>query len=106
MTRALVDGLEMFQLKCWSLVVHWDAVPENKCPLPVVIVDIQQPEPYRVQSRLQSVCISLELNEPPQNLYFLNTTSLDTTRVVENITLMVGKLKLVVDFVFAALAQG
>jgi len=72
----------------------------------VAIVGTQQPEPYRVYSRLQSVCTSLELNEPPQKLYLLNTTRLDTTRIVEDITLVVGEVKLVVDFVVATLTQG
>ncbi len=47
--RALVNVLEMFQLKRWSLVVHRNAVPENKLPsLLVVFVNTQEPEPYRV----------------------------------------------------------
>jgi hypothetical protein len=56
-----------------------------------------------MQSVLQSPFSALVSNEFLQNCEFLRATRLDSTRIVKNITLVIGEHKLVVDGVFASL---
>jgi hypothetical protein len=77
-------------LKIWSSVV--------------VIVNTRESKPYRMQSLLQLFFSALASNKFLQNFEFLRATRLDSTRIVKNITVMVGEYKLVVDPMFASLA--
>ena len=47
---------------------------------------------------------TLASNELLYNLEFLCATRFDTTRIVKNVTLMIGEHKFVVDLVLASLA--
>ena len=60
-------------------------------------------KPYRMQSVFQSPFSTLALNEFVQNFEFVCATRFDSARIVENITLMIGEHKFVVDAVFASL---
>ncbi len=71
----------------------------------VIIVNLKQPEPYRVKSGLQSGFTSLALNEFLQNVYFPGRTALDATGIVKHISRMVREHKFVIDIVLATLTQ-
>ena len=57
-----------------------------------------------MQSVSQSLFSTLASNEFLQNPEFLYTTRLNSARIVENVSLMIGEHKLVVDGVLASLA--
>jgi hypothetical protein len=67
------------------------------------MVNTQESKPYHMQSVSQSLFSTLASNEFLQNFEFLCATRLDSTRIVKNITLVIGEHKLVVDPVFASL---
>ncbi|SRR6266404_6404707 len=71
----------------------------------VIVVNTKQPEPYRMQSGLQSACTSLALNEFFQNDYFLCPTALDASGIMKNISRMVREHKFIIDIVLATLTQ-
>ena len=48
---------------------------------------------------------ALALNEFFQNFKFLRATGFNATRVMENVTLMIGEHKFVIDTVLASLAS-
>ena len=61
-------------------------------------------KPYRMQSTAQYPFSTLASNEFLQNSEFICATRLDSPRIVENETRMLGKHKFVVDIVLASLA--
>ena len=69
-----------------------------------VTVNSRESKPYRVQSVSQSLVSTLASNEFLQNPEFLYATRFDSTRFVENVTLMIGEHKFVVDAVLASLS--
>jgi hypothetical protein len=56
-----------------------------------------------MQFVLQSSLATLALNEFFQNLEFFDATRLDSTRIVKDVTRMIGEHKFIVDGVLASL---
>jgi hypothetical protein len=58
-----------------------------------------------MQFVFQSFLATLAMNELFQNLEFLCATRLDSTRIVKNVTHMIGEHKFIVDGVLASLTE-
>ena len=91
-----------FQVEPWSSVVHWDAEPQMG-PSVVIIVIIRESKPYSMYSVSQSLFSTLASNEFPQNFEFICATRLDSTRIVKNVTRVIGEHKFVIDCMLASL---
>ena len=87
------------------MAVHWDAVP-NAMTITgwsAVAVVKREPKPYCMQFVSQSFLATLALNEFFQNLEFFYATRLDSARIVEDVTRMIGEHKFIIDGVLASL---
>ena len=70
-----------------------------------MIVKGRDSKPNGMQSITQLLFATFVLNEFLQNPEFLRATCLDSTRIVKNVTLMVGQHEFVVDSVLASLGS-